>query len=222
MKVWCPRCGRLRYIYRKKGMAIDKPCARCAHRNRARRQWPISPPTACPRIGHIRLIEGVARRQILTWCPDCGYVRWTIFLRAPDPKHPERRRCRKCYGESTRAENHPTWKGGFFNKRGYMHRYIDRDSWLQPLTNRQSYLAEHRRVYAEHLKSLGYPESKIIEYMRLTDVHHIYGDKLDNRIEKLRGVPKSKHKTDYATAISEGMAFGILLLASLGLIKTGR
>ena len=66
------------------------------------------------------------------------------------------------------GENHPSWKGGggFINKRGY--KVIKHGEYRGKL--------EHRYVYEKHYG---------IKLLTHQNIHHINGDKADNRIENL-------------------------------------
>lgn len=70
------------------------------------------------------------------------------------------------------------WRGGRrINTQGYVDIKLDSDHWLQCLVNRAGYAKEHRVVMSEHLGRAVLPEET---------VHHINGDKTDNRIENLQ------------------------------------
>jgi hypothetical protein len=72
----------------------------------------------------------------------------------------------------------PFWEGGRCVVQGYVHVYLaDTHPFAHMRPQRTSYVLEHRLVMAEYLgRSLEPYET----------VHHINGDKLDNRIENLQ------------------------------------
>jgi hypothetical protein len=80
---------------------------------------------------------------------------------------------------------HPRWKGGLPYKgcNGYLEVFIPPDHWLKPYENHKGRMLQHRFVMAE---SLGRPLT------RTESVHHINGDRTDNRLENLQ-LRQSKH-----------------------------
>lgn len=76
------------------------------------------------------------------------------------------------------GENHGNWKGGkITNANGYIVTWIPKDDHFFDMANSLGYIPEHRYVMAKHLgRSLRKNET----------VHHINGDKSDNRIENLQ------------------------------------
>ena len=74
-------------------------------------------------------------------------------------------------------EKHHNWKGGRLITNGYVQVIIDLNSPYISMARNSRYVLEHRLVMAQHLKRC------------LTDsetVHHIDGDKLNNKIENLQ------------------------------------
>ena len=78
-----------------------------------------------------------------------------------------------------RGEQHGSWKGGRHpNQGGYSEVLLDPSDPMAPsMRNRQGYVLEHRLVMA---RKLGRPLT------RYETVHHINGDRTDNRLENLQ------------------------------------
>jgi len=81
---------------------------------------------------------------------------------------------------SRSAEKNPAWKGGIRYAHGY--RFLLRHE--HPHANDKGYIQEHRLVIEKFLGR--YLTSK-------EKVHHINGNKLDNRIENLTLLSQSEH-----------------------------
>ena len=70
------------------------------------------------------------------------------------------------------GEKHGQWKGGRINRDGYIYVYKPD----HPFVGKQGYFAEHRLVMEKHLGHF---------LTKKEVVHHINGDRTDNRIENL-------------------------------------
>lgn len=78
------------------------------------------------------------------------------------------------------GENHFAWKGGKIIRRGYI--YLLKPGY--PNAEMGRYIREHRYVMEQYLGRL---------LKSYEDVHHINGNKLDNRLENLEVLTKSEH-----------------------------
>ena len=77
--------------------------------------------------------------------------------------------------------NHPNWKGGFrVGEDGYVE--VIRPEWYP---GKHRYIHWHRIVYCMFNGMQPLPKD--------CDVHHINGDKMDNRLENLEVLSKSEH-----------------------------
>lgn len=100
-------------------------------------------------------------------CESCGRV----FLHRTDEK---RRVCKRgCVSRLVEGRRSPTWRGGRRVADGYVTVCVPVD---HPMRNKSGYAREHRLVMAEHL---GRPLEE------WEQVHHINGDRCDNRLENL-------------------------------------
>jgi len=85
------------------------------------------------------------------------------------------------------------------NKQGYVLEFLNPGNKFYAMANKSGYVMQHRLVMAKHLdRVLG--ETEI--------VHHINGDKTDNRIENLNLLDKNTHKTTYQDGFRDGYRRG--------------
>jgi len=86
-------------------------------------------------------------------------------------------------GLSHLRRNHPNWKGGIIIHNGYKFVYFP--GHPDATVARKSYVPEHRLVMEKYLNRRLRKDEK---------VHHLNGDKLDNRTENLQVVSPSQHQ----------------------------
>ncbi len=134
----------------------------------------------------IGILYGRTRRIVQITCGKCKEKRWIDFhnLIKTMQKFYYSGSCHRCACRSTWAEEgrpHPGRKK--LNSNGYMKIFL---GMRQPMADSRGEIFEHRLVMAKHLnRSL-----KSFEH-----VHHINGNKSDNRIENLELHPNSEHYT---------------------------
>ena len=144
--------------------------------------------------------KGTGLRKVM-WvaCPDCGKERWVQIVAGI----PRNTRCQKCAAiikpvifRGKTAEKSLSWRGGkSTDTNGYIMIYVRDDDFFAPMVTCAHYIPEHRLVMAKNLgRCLHTWET----------VHHLNGDKHDNRIENLQLLSPEKH--DVVTRFNQKVA----------------
>lgn len=112
-------------------------------------------------------------------CDRCGknFERWRSQRRATNKKNYCSGACKAAGRVYTRGEDHPNYKGGW--------RVIRQDGYVLVGIGDRYKEMEHRKVMREHLGR---------ELEQTETVHHINGDRSDNRVENLQ-LRQGKHGT---------------------------
>ena len=145
-----------------------------------------------PEVGEIRKLREIwpdkvaknrAQQYIWRKCAGCGECSW-VQLRRGIPQSVRCRSCAKKLQDRRFGPANKNWKGGRLFRRGYVFiRIYPNDSYF-PMANTMGYIPEHRLVMARHLGRCLLP---------IESVHHLNGDKGDNRIENLELVSPANH-----------------------------
>jgi hypothetical protein len=120
------------------------------------------------------------RRGLKQWvvCPSCEIGRWVRIDGVI--KKTNTGFCPKCHNKyrTLHMEEHGSWKGGrVVRKDGYVDVHLTKDDPFYPMTRVDGYIREHRLVMARHLGRCLFSWEV---------VHHLNGNRSDNRIENLQ------------------------------------
>ena len=153
-----------------------------------------------PNVGEIQKANDVGigktshRVQWLA-CHACGRFRW-VWLRNGSPQSRWCYPCGRTEGKprgSKPREEHPRWKGGIHTETtGYRSIVIPTDSPFLPMADERGRVYEHRLVVARSLDRCLTSKEQ---------VHHLNGDKLDNRLSNLFLLSRSEHNSEHRTEL---------------------
>jgi ribosomal protein S27E len=138
--------------------------------------------------------------KVKVMCPSCKKER-VIISRSVSDVASFSRECGSCGTKRShqdnprigRAEGHYNWKGGINLCGGYVVEYIKDKS--NPYYCRKGYVLQHRLVMAKFLGRKLFSDEI---------VHHINGNKQDNRIENLQLTSRKGHGLAYSRAFQDG------------------
>lgn len=216
--VWfsCPVCGKLRWMYNSLKGTL---CLSCAAQQRARKLLPITfVGSREPKIGDTASAKwlGYKERGVRTYdaCPKCNQGHWV--------RHKDiGTLCIHCVAKP-KGSAHPRWCGGHVVKKGYAGVLVEKNDPLHVMAQKGNWVLEHRLLMA---RSLGRPLTKD------EVVHHINGNKHDNRIENLQLLTRYTHNsnlvsrtlqnrlTDLESRMTQVEAENVLLRAALQEIR---
>lgn len=150
-----------------------------------------------PKLGTIARARDVgvhagAHKHVWSECVDCGRRRWVVLKRGS----PASIRCQPCaarLGAKTvvrpSGPDHPGWRGGrHVMTLGYVRVAPPKEHPLAAMADKGGRVYEHRWVMACSLGRL---------LSRDEEVHHINGDKQDNRLENLKLTSKREHIAEH-------------------------
>ena len=135
------------------------------------------------------MIRRLPNRQQALWhaCVDCGKERWVRLLRGV----PVSDRCISC----GKLKN-----GGKQSTHGYTLVHLLQDDPYYSMTGKKScrgggYILEHRLVIARKL-------GRCLKHEEL--IHHLNGNRSDNRIENLELTTRQRHSMGYEAGYKQG------------------
>ncbi len=150
-----------------------------------------------PEIGEIRKPSEIGlkgyNKRIWRACKGCGKARWIHWYNTIQTSQ----YCRSC---THWGKYNAQWTGGRRqDAEGYIHIKLNPSHRFISMVGGHRYIREHRLVMAEHLGRLLKKEEK---------VHHLNGNKSDNRLKNLRLVFAEKHPLSYSIAYKDGYKQG--------------
>jgi hypothetical protein len=142
--------------------------------------------------------SGYGNKRVNVQCGVCKRIRFFSFSRAKE-NSPTAGCCRTCAPtiiDYPKGINHRNWRGGTFeNDNGYIEvikTSLSKDEQIlfYPMYRKRSYILMHRLIMARHLNR---PLNK------KEVVHHLNGDRADNRLANLQLVTNTTHPSENST-----------------------
>jgi hypothetical protein len=127
----------------------------------------------------------IKRKKSTGYCKHCWFLspKYIVRLRKIGQEMGKKSYLIKLWATEHKGIKHPRWKGGKrIDTSGYVYLWMPHHHSIANSVKR--YVPEHRIVMEKHLKR---------ELLKREVVHHINGNKLDNRIENLIVLSQSEH-----------------------------
>ncbi len=142
-----------------------------------------------------RQCSNIARKKrIKRICPWCGEEFEALSCR------PAKCCSNKCRSKYYIEERNPHWKGGRWQKHGYILVLLHPSDFFYPMTYKDGYILEHRLVMAKHLGRCLQPWEV---------VHHKNGIRDDNMIENLKLTTQGGHIVAHSKGYKDGYKEGL-------------
>ena len=166
-----------------------------------------------PDIGEIKQAKEIEKRGHCSYvwgsCSSCGKEYWKIL----DTKPSKTGMCSKCWGHkrgsSLRGDNHPSYKGGRFEREGYIIILLQPDDFFYAMAGKDGHVKEHRLVMA---RSLGrcLQSWEIVHHkgIRYSGVENRSDNSIDNLELTIRGDHIRGHQKGYHDGYQQGFIDG--------------
>jgi DNA-directed RNA polymerase beta' subunit len=139
------------------------------------------------------------RRKIYISCSVCGNFRYTTCLNITRMRNGYINKCKKCH-KLERGRKSKLGKPGYYiTSSGYVSRSLStfpeqHQTLLRPMVDKSNRILEHRAIAAINLNR---------SLLKTEVVHHINGEKTDNRWQNLEVTCRSKHTQDHKKILKE-------------------